>query len=188
MTSQPLLPLVSQAISGDNEALELLLILKYPFIFWIIRRTTDCLEDAEDITQEVSIRVFQHIAALKSPEAFDSWLRTIVRRECCRYHAAKKPCVSIETIYDWENIFVETDTDCIPAERIETDEFDAALVFALEDMNESSREVFYMRYSKNMRCREIAASTGLSTERVSTALWRGKEKLREKLRCSVLNA
>jgi len=188
MTSQPLLSIVSQAISGDNEALELLLILKYPFIFWIIRRATNCIEDAEDITQEVSIRVFKHIAELKSPEAFDSWLRTIVRRECCRYLTAKQPCFSTETLYEWEDLLVETDSDCIPAAHMELDELNAALVFALEDMNEPSREVIYLRYGKNMRCREIAAITGLSAGRVSVELWRGKEKLREKLSRSILNA
>ena len=188
MTSKPPLSLVIQAVSGDREALEQLLISKYPLILFIIRKMTDCLEDAEDIAQEVSARVFQHIAALKSPEAFDSWLGAIVKRECDRYHALKKPCLSVETLYDWENLFVETDSDCIPAERVEQDEFNAVLVYALEDMNEPFRKIFHMRYRKNMRCNEIAARTGLNAGRVSVALWRGKEKLREKLRCCVMDA
>jgi len=179
--------IVSRAVSGDTIALEKLIILKIPFILWIIRSMIDCPEDVEDVSQEVSIRICQHIAALKRPEAFDSWLRTIVRRECIRFFAAKSQYDSVETISGWEDLFVETDMDCLPFGRMKSIELDSAFLSALEDMHEPIRTMLYMRYFKDMRCHEIAAFTGHTVGMVSVALHRAKEKLREKLRCCVID-
>ena len=183
MTKQNLL-LVIKTIAGDREAFETLLQSQKSLIRWLIRRRTDCPEDAEDIHQEVSLKIYQHIATLKCPEAFSSWLRTIVVRECARYFDFKKRCVHIEPILELENHCVETDSDCIPALYTERLEFCAALESAIESLQEPKKRLFNMRYRKGMCCSDIAASTGLKTGTVSVKIFRTKKQLWKILRSS----
>ena len=182
------LPLVNKTIAGDREALELLLLSQKTFILRLIKNITSCREDIEDISQEVSFRVFQHIESLKHPEAFGSWLRTIVVRECRRHFSAKNRCLSVETVAEWENHFIDTDSDCNPFANMERLELNSAIKTALESLRDPIRKMFYMRYDNDMCCREVAASTGMKTGTVSVTMFRAKKILREKLYSGIVDA
>jgi len=183
-----ILPLVVKTIAGDREAFEQLLHSQKPLIRYIIRRKTDCPEDAEDILQEVSLRIFMHITSLRCPEAFISWMKAIIVHECLRHFASNRHCVSINTIAEYENLCVETDPDCNPFACFERLELYDALHSALEKLQEPLRKMFYMRYKKGMCCSDIAASIGLKTGTVSVKMFRAKKQLRKMLRCGVVNA
>lgn len=140
---------------------------------------TDCPEDAEDIRQEVSFRIFRYIASLRRPEAFSSWLHSIVVRECIRFFTSQKLSVSIETLQYPENIFIDTDPDCIPSKHVERHELKTALESAIGGLREPARRIFQMRYCVGMRCCDIAAATGVEARTVSVILFRVKEQLKE---------
>ena len=167
MISQTLVSLVNKTAGGDHEAFKQLLISHNPLIHWLIQGRTNCPEDAEDIKQEVSIRIFRHIPSLKRPEAFISWLRTIVIRECDRHIASRRHCLSIETIDDRERLFIETDSDYDPLAHLERLELCSALKTALKTLREPFRNIFYMRYCEDIRNCDIAAVTGVKAGTVS---------------------
>jgi len=178
MTNQ-ILSLVIKTISGDREAFEKLLLSQSALIRWLIRKMTDCPEDVEDIQQEVSIRIFQHIASLKRPEAFNSWLRILVVHECKRYLTPRKLCVPIETIPEQEDHFIETDSDCIPAAHMEKLELKHLIDSALAMLPETIRKMFYMHYDKDMCHDDIGAVFGIKPGTVNVTMFRAKGHLRE---------
>ena len=150
---------------------------------------TKCPEDAKDIHQEVSVRLYENINSLKKPEAFCKWLRTLVSRECIKHLASRKRCVSIETIAEWEMmLLVEKDSELNPFARLERLELGSALESALESLHKPIRDIFHMRYSKEMRCSDIADSTGVKAGTVSVKLFRAKEHLRKILQGGVVDA
>jgi len=181
MTKQLLIPLVRRSVAGDLEALEQLLLSQNPLILWLIRRTTDSPEDAKDIHQEVSFRIFQNIATLKSPEAFCTWLNAIVAHECIKHLAGHVHCVSIDEFDEEELFIVETDAHYNPSAHLERLELNSTVEAALESLTEPFRSIIHMRYNRDMCCREIADFTGMNTRAVSVALFRAKEKLRDSL-------
>ena len=181
MTHHSLHPLVKRTVAGDREAFEKLLLSQKAFIFWTIRKMTDCREDIEDISQEVAVRLYRHIASLRSPEAFGSWLRTLIHHECLRFFAKQKQCHALEALEGWENHFVETDKDCIPVSYVERHELGADLTKAFETLPESVRKIFFMRYCKDMHYRDIASAAGVKTAKVSVTLFRAKIHLRKSL-------
>lgn len=179
MMSQSLITLVSKTVSGDRDAFEKLLISQNGLILWIIRGMTDCPHDAEDIRQEVSIRMFRYIAKLKRPEAFGSWLRTLVVRECRRHYASLKSRIPTDTLPEPETLPAETDPDILPFAHMERLELKSALESALKGLREPARKMFHMRYEKNMSCSDIAAATGVKTGTVSVTLFRVRVRLLE---------
>ena len=185
---QKLIPLIRKSVAGDREAFEQLLHSQKPNIFYIIRGMTDCPEDAKDIHQEVSVRVYQNIASLKSPEAFFAWLRTIVVRECLRHLASRKHFISIEALTESNPVLVETDTNCNPFAHMEKHELCSAIASALESLHEPLRDLLHMRYGRDMCCNDIAAATGMKSGTVSVSLFRAKQQLRKKLQSGFADA
>jgi len=188
MIQHSIYPLVRKTAAGDREAFEQLLRSQNDLILWIINKMTDCPEDAEDIRQEVSIRIFLHIASLRYPEAFGPWLRAIVIHECIRHIEAQRQCQSVETLADWEDKIVDHDPDCNPFASMENHELCDAVRAALESMHEQMRQVFRMRYCEDMQYRDIADSADMKPGTVSATLFRAREKIREVLRLSGIDA
>ena len=182
MTAQQILLLISRTVSGDNEAFEQLIHSQTRKIYYLIRRMIDCAEDVEDIRQEVAILVFQHIGTLKHPEAFGSWLNTLVTRVCSRHIAARNPVDPLEALQDYGALFVETDADCLPAAYSDLLELRVEIRSALSRMPENLRRVVVMYYLDGMRYREIADLLDMTIGTVSTYMFRARERLRTELK------
>ena len=179
-TPQTLL-LISKTISGDSDAFEQLILSQKSIIFYIIRRLTNCPEDAEDISQEVALRIFQRISSLRNPEAFGSWVRTIAIRECMHHLAARRPTDPFEDLLDHENQLPETDPDCLPAIYVERLELRAEILAAFTLMPVTLQKVAVLYYLSGMHYREIAEFLDLTIGTVSAYLFRARKFLSKAL-------
>jgi len=173
--------LVSKTVSGDEEAFEKLMGSQMNMIAFQIRRMINCREDAEDISQKVAMRVFQRICTLKHPEAFSSWLKTIVTRECLLHIKAKKPVVSIEDLSGFDGSFCETDKDYLPGAYTERVEQANTISEALKKLPAKSRDMVVFYYSDEMSYKDIANQMGVSVSDVSVNLFRAKKRLRKEM-------
>ena len=54
-------------------------------IYWHIRRLVVSHEDAEDILQEVFIRVFRHLPQFREESSLGTWIYRIATNECLRF-------------------------------------------------------------------------------------------------------
>jgi RNA polymerase sigma factor (sigma-70 family) len=70
--------LLQEALSGSRRALELLLKRHYAYIYNIALRFVLKPEDAEDLTQEVCIKVITKLAQFNQKSDFRTWLYRIV--------------------------------------------------------------------------------------------------------------
>ena len=186
MAAQQILLLISKTVSGDADAFEQLMISQKNTISYMIRKLVDCNEDIEDISQEVAILIFQYIGTLRRPEAFWSWLGTIITRVCRRHHAARKPADPYDRLPDYENLFIETDSDCLPAAYADKLELHDEIRTALGRIPEILREVVVLHYLCGMRYREIADLLGMTIGTVSTYLFRARGCLRLELNQYIL--
>lgn len=69
--------LISQAIEGSREALEKLIHKHQHYIYNIALKMTLSPFDAEDVTQEVLVKVITHLAQFKGVSTFRTWLYRI---------------------------------------------------------------------------------------------------------------
>ncbi|MBN2381375.1 RNA polymerase sigma factor [bacterium] len=70
--------LVAEAIAGNRSSLEQLVIRHQSWIFNIVVRMTGHPQDAEDICQEIIIKVITHLASFRTESSFRTWLYRIV--------------------------------------------------------------------------------------------------------------
>ncbi len=124
---------------------------------------------AEDVTQEVMIRVYRSVASYKPSGRFESWLFAIANNLAIDYARKRRPEVSISEL-DGEltgESFVSAQS--APLEVIEERERRQVLLRAVERLPADQKQVFLLREEAGLSFKEIAEIAGCP---LNTALGR----------------
>lgn len=163
---------VLQAQSGSHEALnELFKSVQEPLFRYIVSLVWN-QHLAEDILQEVFIRIYRKLRWLREPEAFRAWSYQIASREAFRYLNRERR---------WnEQVRDETTLASLPAS--EPTEFPRELVESLpqlvESLSPASRAVVVLFYLHELSLVETAAVLDIPVGTAKSRLAYGLEKLR----------
>ena len=139
--------------------------------------------NAEDVSQEVLIRVCMNIRSLRNPKAFKSWLARIIVNEKNRYLAKqmKQGSVAMKNIDDYLESIMEEDEDVIPHGHIENEELNKIVMEVISDLPMRQREAVMLRYYSDLSVTEVAESMNVTTQTVSKSLALAHEKLKRGL-------
>jgi RNA polymerase sigma factor (sigma-70 family) len=85
-TDSPVTDLVTLAQSGDQQAWDALVERYAPLVWSICRRYQLSPADADDVGQNVWLRLVDSLGQMRDPAALPGWLATTTRRECCRLY------------------------------------------------------------------------------------------------------
>jgi RNA polymerase sigma-70 factor (ECF subfamily) len=124
---------------------------------------------AEDLTQEVFLRVHRSIESYRPEGRFESWLFTIANHLCIDHVRRRKPETSLSELDETlaPDRFASDARE--PLERMEEEERRRALRDAVERLPVEQRQVFLLREEGGMSFREIAELLGCP---LNTALGR----------------
>jgi RNA polymerase sigma-70 factor (ECF subfamily) len=141
-------------------------------------------EDAEEVSQEALLRVFESLAQLREPERVRSWVFRIAKNACLmkRRKSVFAPAHEFSLdesvpgsdlqIGDWSSL---PDVELLRTELRET------LHRAVTELPETSRAVVLLRDLEEFSTEETAQILDISTDAVKTRLRRGRLALRQKL-------
>ena len=88
--------LVARARNGDQRAWDALVERYAPLVWSICRRYRLGHADAEDVSQNVWLRLVDQLGSLRDPAAIPGWLATTTQRECLRaVRTARSPRVAV---------------------------------------------------------------------------------------------
>jgi RNA polymerase sigma-70 factor (ECF subfamily) len=164
--------LVGRCRAGDVAAWEVL-IRRHRDTAWRAAVLFAGAERADDIVQEALVKAFVRIHQLRAGEGFAAWLVTIVRREAM--NAARSD--SRRRARDLR--LVEPDQSGEdPSERAATAVDGAALVAALERLDDVDRDVLLCRYVLDLSTRETAAVLGCEVGTVKSRTSRALDRLK----------
>lgn len=140
---------------------------------------------AEDLTQEVFLRVVKNARSFRAQSKFTTWLYTIARNQCIdalrkakhRRHAALDKPLGHEadgaTLLD---LIADDQPD--QGAELRDRRFVGALESALAQLPEEQREVFLMREVEGLKFREIADVMGIPENTVKSRMRYALEALR----------
>lgn len=165
---------VLQAQSGSREALdELFKSVQEPLFRYIVSVVTD-RHLAEDILQEVFIRIYRKLRWLREPQAFRAWCYQIATREAFRY--LKRERLWTDQIRD------DGVLNVMPvAEPVYSPELVQRLPELVGDLSPASRAVIVLFYLHEMSLVETAAVLDIPVGTVKSRLAYGLESLRRRL-------
>ena len=162
---------------GDREAFaELVRRYKSP-VHNVVFRQLRHASNAEDLTQDVFLRVVRNAAEFKHEASFSTWLYTIARDLCVdqlrnhghKRHASQDP--PSPAVADTVEL-IDADPDPSgPVDRTAaSSEVQACIVRAVEQLPDEQREVFLLRQVANLPFSEIAEVTGASENTVKSRM------------------
>jgi RNA polymerase sigma-70 factor (ECF subfamily) len=168
---------VLRAQAGDKAALdELLHSVEEPLYRYIVRLVGERTL-AEDILQEVFIRIYRKLRWLREPELFRPWAYRIASREAFKHLQRER---------QWkEQVRDEATLEAIPAQA-QMENFEPALIEHLPQLiarlSPASRAVLILHYLHEMPLGEVAAVLGIALGTVKSRLAYGLESLRSAIR------
>jgi RNA polymerase sigma-70 factor (ECF subfamily) len=164
---------VARAAAGDVRAFETLYRTYLPRVHSLVRRMTGG-RDADELTQDVFVRVWQKLGSFRGDSAFATWLHRLavnVVIERFRTDTARR-----RRFHDGAEIF-----DLLPAN---TRSRDLSMDFetALEKLPDGAREIFVLHDVEGYKHREIATMLEISAGTSKAQLHRARMMLRKHLR------
>ena len=142
--------------------------------------------DAEDISQEVFLKVYRSFATFRKGARLGSWLYRVTYNASIdhlrRKGAAPEPVADDVLEYlsrDGAALPARSAVD--PAAAAESSQLQERIARALEKVSPQEKAVFLLRHYEDLMLKDIAASLGLSLGSVKSYLFRAVRKLQREL-------
>ncbi len=138
-------------------------------------------QEAEDVTQEALVRLWEHWEEVGSRQSPRPWLIRVTRNLCIdRHRRARRNQETFTALDDPETLEVQA-ADPGPAGAYEAVEIRARLESAIQQLEEPQRSVVILREIEELSYLEIAEALDLSIDQVKVTLHRARKKLRKEL-------
>lgn len=177
--------LVRLHLQGDRYAFRELVDRYTKPIYNLAYHYTGDRVEAENITQETFLRVYQALPVSRLDLPFKPWLLRIAANLCRDWARKQRPDLFSHLAGDEEgqpSIIEEwVDGRPLPLDRVETQELAEMLRRAVMELPEPYRVVITLRYTEGLSYQEIAAVQGAPVNTIRTHLFRAKALLRQAL-------
>lgn len=174
--------LVERAREGDQEAFADLVRLYQARVFNLIRSQTGSDTDADDLAQEVFVKVFKGLAGFRGDAAFRTWLYSITVN-VVRSHYGRRSLFGV-----FKRVEPGVDDDDDPLDHVvEPSNFEAtairrdAIDRALGELSADLRMAVTLRDIEGLEYQEIASVLRIPIGTVMSRISRGRMKLRKLL-------
>ncbi|MBN1478259.1 RNA polymerase sigma factor, partial [Candidatus Sumerlaeota bacterium] len=174
--------LVQLARAGDVRAFERLIERHAGLVYTIARARLGSHEMAEDLVQEVFLRVHLNIHRLDDPHKLAPWLARLARNlaiDWQRRGLRRSQIVPMVSLDAQEQPLQVPDTQTQGVrETMEAEDQRRAVQRAIDRLPPDQREVVLLHYSEGMKQVEIAERLGVRPNRVHRLLRRGLSAMR----------
>ena len=174
--------LVQRSRNGDAEAFGRLVARTHPTILSICVARLAHWDDAEDVAQDVFLRAWLDISALRDPARFDAWVATMARRLCINVSTAKRRRQRIVTMLPQDALArlpLEAPSQSPRQAAAHEEEVNQAHA-AINSLPPAERELMTLHYEEGLSLSEIARLSGVETSTISRRLEKILGRLRTK--------
>ena len=156
-----------------------LLVRKYQEkIYWHIRKMVIDHDDADDLVQEVFLKVWKNLPGFKGESALYTWIYRIATNDCLQFLNRKRRRFMIP-IHD---VNAELSKKLEASPYIDGDEIQLKLQKALLTLPDKQRLVFNMKYFDELSYEDIAEVTGTSVGGLKASFHHAVKKIEKILK------
>ncbi|MBK7426165.1 MAG: sigma-70 family RNA polymerase sigma factor [Saprospiraceae bacterium] len=119
-------------------------------IYWLVRRNVHQHEDADDLVQDIFIKIYQNLSRFKQQSGLFTWIYRIAVNECLSHLRKKKNGMV------WDD--PEKSAASLSADTwFEGDKMQAYLHSAIQTLPDKQKLVFQMRYFEEMPYQQMSS-------------------------------
>jgi RNA polymerase sigma-70 factor, ECF subfamily len=178
---EPITPeLIQQAVRGSQQAFRAIVEANQGLVYAVAFRFVNDEHEAEDITQEVFVKLWKNLHTYKQEVKLTTWLYKIVTNRCLdflksRYGRQRKNNVDID-----KGNFVQDHTT--PEKEFQQQELKKIIHEAAEELTPKQKAVFILRDLEGLTPEEVSETLSMSAGNVKSNLFHARQKITGKLK------
>lgn len=129
---------------------------------------------AEDLTQELFTRIWEHRADYRDEQSFTTWMYTIAYNLCKNVYRHRT--VAETYLQDAQSTTAE---EAPVSDELERTEQRALLAQAIQRLPQKQREVFMLRYEEGLSIEDVASVCAIPTGTVKSRLFNALRTLKK---------
>ena len=174
--------LIARAAGGDQAAFQALVEQHRSMVYRVAYQFAGNHHDAEDIAQEVFIKVYRSLDRFRQDAQLSSWMYRIVMNACIDHRRRQQAAGAAPFGEEAEHKMLNTAEDAPgPEARAYAAELGQVLESEIGRLPKGQRIVFVMRHHQGMKLCEIAGALGLAEGTVKRQLHAAVHRLRQAL-------
>jgi RNA polymerase sigma-70 factor (ECF subfamily) len=181
---QPATPdsLIEQCLKGDQAAWETVVRQNWRKVFNVAYKFVGKHDEAEDLTQDIFLKIFKALATFDRRANFQTWIVSISRNLCIdHYRSVRKERQTIAREVDTGDL-QPASADRGPYQAAEHQDLRALLRQALQALPATLRTADILRDLQELSYQEIADQLGLPEGTVKSRINRGRIELAHQLK------
>ena len=182
--AQPVTPdsLIEQCLSGDQAAWEAIVRQNWRKVFNVAYKFVGKHDEAEDLTQEVFLKIFKSLETFDRRANFQTWLISVSRNLCIdHYRSVRKERETIDRETDTAELSAAAPGQSQLAALEQRDRVEL-LREALASLPKTLRTAVLMRDLQELSYHEIAVALRLPEGTVKSRINRGRSELARQIR------
>ena len=144
-------------------------------VYWLVRKMVVDHDDADDLTQEVFIKVHRAISTFREDSQLFTWIYRIATNECLSYLNKKKRRFFLPIEDVSQQLISKLDSSA----HISGDEIQNKLQKALLKLPDKQRLVFNLKYFEEMPYEQMAEVTGTSVGALKASFHHAVKKIED---------
>jgi RNA polymerase sigma-70 factor (ECF subfamily) len=174
--------LITRAAGGDPAAFQALVERYRSMVYRVAYQFAGNHYDAEDIAQDVFIKVYRSLGTFRQDAQLSSWLYRIVMNACIDHRRRHAPAGAAPFGEEAEYRLLNTPEETPgPEEQAYAGELGDAITAEIDRLPPGQRIVFIMRHHQGLKLGEIATALGLAEGTVKRQLHSAVHRLRRAL-------
>ena len=173
--------LIQRTLDGDEGAFTTLVNKYQKWVHTLVWRKIGDFHTAEELTQDIFLKVYKKLSTLKPPDRFPGWLYVIAARHCITWLRKKRlsttsldamPTTELEALCYVQHEATRGEEASVEHER-------ELVKRLLQKLPESERTVVTLFYLAEMTSDEISAFLGVSPNTIRSRLRRARKRLKK---------
>lgn len=174
--------LVNLIKNGDKRAMSELYLKYYMLVLNKCISFSRNLEEANDLTHDIMLKILENINSFKGESKFSTWLYSVTINYCIDQKRKNKRIYfePLDKLYDYNDTTLEDLEVQLMKERTSQSAFKV-----LSDLDSDDQELLMMKYGKNKSIRELQVLYKLSSSAVKMKLMRARRKASNRLKIAL---
>lgn len=146
-------------------------------LYWHVRRFVCCHEDADDLVQEIFVKIWAALPSFREEAQLFTWIYRIATNETLNFLRRQK----VRAALSFRSIDSEMERVIDEDPWFDGDAAQRRLMKAMQRLPQKQRVVFSLRYFEDMKYEDISRITGTSTGALKASYHIAYEKIKKEL-------